>query len=152
MSLSRIDSVFDVSRHKPESGQRQSSIGVACRAFVIAATLLSRAVAGNHHRLEVTYYITEGPKVIVDSVVTLGGRSTKQSLIDQTVRLKTEAPMREDELLNPKLLSLSIAGAIFAASGGFSSLIGLLNIAYDVPEGRPYWKTRLVAFGLTLPD
>ena len=51
---------------------------------------------------------------------------------------------------NPKLLSLSIAGAIFAASGGFSSLIGLLNIAYDVPEGRPYWKTRLVAFGLTL--
>jgi membrane protein len=51
---------------------------------------------------------------------------------------------------NPKLLSFSIAGAIFAASGGFSSLIGLLNIAYDVPEGRPYWKTLLIAFALTL--
>jgi membrane protein len=51
---------------------------------------------------------------------------------------------------NPKLVSFSIAGAIFAASGGFSTLIGLLNIAYDVPEGRPYWKTRLIAFGLTL--
>jgi membrane protein len=51
---------------------------------------------------------------------------------------------------NPKLVSFSIAGAVFAASGGFSSLIGLLNIAYDVPEGRPYWKTRLIAFGLTL--
>jgi len=51
---------------------------------------------------------------------------------------------------NPKLLSFSIAGAIFAASGGFSALIGLLNIANDVPEGRPYWKTRLIAFGLTL--
>lgn len=51
---------------------------------------------------------------------------------------------------NPKLLSFSIVGAVFAASGGFSSLIGLLNIAYDVPEGRPYWKTRLIAFGLTL--
>jgi membrane protein len=51
---------------------------------------------------------------------------------------------------NPKLVSFSIAGAIFAASSGFSALIGLLNIAYDVPEGRPYWKTRLIAFGLTL--
>ena len=51
---------------------------------------------------------------------------------------------------NPKLLSFSIAGAVFAASSGFSSLIGLLNIAYDVPEGRPYWNTRLIAFGLTL--
>lgn len=51
---------------------------------------------------------------------------------------------------NPKLVSFSIVGAVFAASGGFSSLIGLLNIAYDVPEGRPYWKTRLIAFGLTL--
>jgi outer membrane protein insertion porin family len=59
----------------------------------------ARKINGNPHRLEVTYQITEGPKVTVDSVVTLGGRSTKQSLIDQTVRLKTEAPMREDELL-----------------------------------------------------
>ena len=59
----------------------------------------ARKINGNPHRLEVTYQITEGPKVTVDSVVTLGGRSTKQSLIDQTARLKTEAPMREDELL-----------------------------------------------------
>jgi membrane protein len=51
---------------------------------------------------------------------------------------------------NLKLLSFSIAGAVFVASGGFSSLIGLLNIAYDVSEGRPYWKTQLLAFALTL--
>jgi membrane protein len=51
---------------------------------------------------------------------------------------------------NTKLLSLSIAAAIFAASGGFASLITALNVAYDVREGRPYWKKRLVAFGLTL--
>ena len=51
---------------------------------------------------------------------------------------------------NTKLLSFSIAGAVFAASGGFSSLITALNVAYDVKEGRPYWKKRLVAFGLTL--
>lgn len=51
---------------------------------------------------------------------------------------------------NTKLLSFSIAGAVFAASGGFASLISALNVAYDVNEGRPHLKKRLVAFGLTL--
>jgi len=32
----------------------------------------------------------------------------------------------------------------------FSSLITALNVAYDVKEGRPYWKKRLVALGPTL--
>jgi membrane protein len=49
-----------------------------------------------------------------------------------------------------RLLSLSIVGALFAASGGFSSLITTLNLAYGVEEGRPYWKTRAVACGLTV--
>jgi outer membrane protein insertion porin family len=60
----------------------------------------ARQINGNPHRLEVTYLISEGPKVTVDSVITLGARATKQSLIDQTVRLKTEEPLREDELLS----------------------------------------------------
>jgi len=51
------------------------------------------------HRLEVTYTIAEGPKVIVDSVVTLGAKNTRQSLIDKTVQLHSEAPLREDDLL-----------------------------------------------------
>lgn len=50
----------------------------------------------------------------------------------------------------PKLLSAGILGAIFAASGGFSSLISALNVAYDIREKRPYWKKRLLALGLTL--
>ena len=60
---------------------------------------VARKINGNPHRLQVTYLISEGPRVTVDSVVTLGARSTKQSLIDQTIRLKTEEPLREDELL-----------------------------------------------------
>jgi membrane protein len=51
---------------------------------------------------------------------------------------------------NTGLLSFSIISALFAASGGFASLITALNVAYDVGEGRPYWKKRLVAFGLTI--
>jgi membrane protein len=49
-----------------------------------------------------------------------------------------------------RLLSFSILGALYAASGGFSSLITTLNLAYGVPERRPYWKRRSIAFGLTI--
>ena len=48
-----------------------------------------------------------------------------------------------------RLLSLSILGALIAASGGFSSLLTMLNLAYGVPE-RPFWRHRAVAFGLTV--
>ena len=48
-----------------------------------------------------------------------------------------------------KFLSFGILGAIWAASGGFSSMMEALNLAYDVPENRPFWKTRLLAIGLT---
>lgn len=45
-------------------------------------------------------------------------------------------------------LTLGILGTLWSASGGFSSLIEALNVAYDVPETRPIWKTRLLALGL----
>ena len=51
---------------------------------------------------------------------------------------------------NTQLLSLGIVGAVLAASTGFAAMIHALNIAYDVEEGRPYWKKRLVAIALTL--
>jgi membrane protein len=48
-----------------------------------------------------------------------------------------------------KFLSFGILGTIWAASGGFSSMMEALNVAYDVPENRPFWKTRPLAIGLT---
>jgi outer membrane protein insertion porin family len=60
----------------------------------------ARPVGKDPHRLAVTYAIAEGPQVITKSVITLGARATRQSLIDQSVRLKTETPLREDELLS----------------------------------------------------
>lgn len=47
------------------------------------------------------------------------------------------------------LLSFGIIGTIWAASGGFSSMMEALNVAYDVQENRPFWKTRPLALGLT---
>lgn len=50
---------------------------------------------------------------------------------------------------HPKLLSVGILGTFYAATGGFSSMIEALNVAYDVPETRPWWRTRLLALQLT---
>jgi membrane protein len=46
------------------------------------------------------------------------------------------------------LLSLGILGTLWAASGGFAAMIEALNIAYDVRDDRPFWKTRPLAVGL----
>src|SRR5437879_849751 len=47
------------------------------------------------------------------------------------------------------LLSFGLIATLWAASGGFAALIDSLNVAYEVPETRPYWRTRLLAIGLT---
>ena len=45
-------------------------------------------------------------------------------------------------------LSFGMLGLIWTASAGFDSLIEALNIAYDVKDDRPFWKTRLLAIAL----
>ena len=47
-------------------------------------------------------------------------------------------------------LSFGILGTLWAASGGFSAAIEALNVAYDVQDDRPFWKTRPLAIGLAL--
>lgn len=48
------------------------------------------------------------------------------------------------------LLSVGILGTLWASSSGFAAMIEALNVAYDVPETRPIWKTRPLAIALTL--
>jgi membrane protein len=47
-------------------------------------------------------------------------------------------------------LSFGILGTLWAASGGFSAAIEALNIAYEVQDNRPFWKTRPLALGLAM--
>jgi outer membrane protein insertion porin family len=70
----------------------------------------ARPIGKDPHRLDVTYTISEGPKVILGSVATLGAKVTRQSLIGKTVRLKPETPLREDDMLagEGRLYSLGI--------------------------------------------
>jgi membrane protein len=45
-------------------------------------------------------------------------------------------------------LSFGMLGMIWVASAAFDALIEALNIAYDLKDDRPFWKTRLIALGL----
>ncbi len=47
-------------------------------------------------------------------------------------------------------LSVGILGTLWTASGGFSAAIEALNIAYEVQDDRPFWKTRPLAIALAL--
>ena len=94
------------------------------RMGYLNATFRSTALSfkKNPHQLDVTYTISEGPKVLLDSVMTLGAKVTKQSLIDKTVQLKTETPLRADDLL--------------AAEGRLYSLAGVFDWA-EIDPRRP---------------
>ena len=46
------------------------------------------------------------------------------------------------------LLSFGLLGSLWTTSSGFATLIEAVNVAYDVPETRPWWKTRLLALQL----
>src|SRR5258705_2394379 len=47
------------------------------------------------------------------------------------------------------LLTFGIAAAIWSTSSAMSAIINTLNSAYDIEEGRPWWKVQLTAIVLT---
>jgi membrane protein len=49
-----------------------------------------------------------------------------------------------------RLLSLGLIFSLWVASNGTGALMDALNRAYEVEEGRPFWKAQLVALGLTI--
>src|ERR671912_386101 len=48
------------------------------------------------------------------------------------------------------LLTIAFLFALWSSSGAVVSMCSTLNAAYDITEGRPWWKVRLVAIGLTI--
>ncbi len=47
-------------------------------------------------------------------------------------------------------ISFGILAALWAASNGMGAICDSLNVAYEVKETRPWWKSRLVAISLTV--
>jgi membrane protein len=85
-----------------------------------------------------------------------------QHLIDRVVDLVSRfAPgdvvaIARDQLLqitdkpHGSLLALSLAGTIWSTSSGMAALIGTLNQANHISEGRPWWRVRATAIALTI--
>ncbi|MDB4983535.1 MAG: YihY family protein [Myxococcales bacterium] len=53
-------------------------------------------------------------------------------------------------LEHPRLLTLGLAATLYSASRGVDAVRAALNLAYDVKESRPLWKTQGIAFGVTI--
>jgi len=85
-----------------------------------------------------------------------------QTLINDVVaKLSTFAPGAVIQIITDAMSSLSKQNSggiltfgflvtIWSSSGAMVSIITTLNTAYGVTESRPWWKTRLVAIGLTI--
>ncbi len=78
------------------------------------------------------------------------GRSLGPFVSPQVLELIQEQMRRLADNENGGLLTFGVAGALWSSSAALVSIVGALNRAYDIDEGRPWWKVRLVAIGLTL--
>jgi membrane protein len=54
------------------------------------------------------------------------------------------------ETTRPRLLTIGLLATLYSASRGVDALRKTLNLAYDVKESRPWWRTELLAFGMTI--
>src|SRR4029079_9075551 len=54
------------------------------------------------------------------------------------------------ETTRPRLLTVGLLATLYSASRGVDALRKTLNLAYDVKESRRWWRTELVAFGMTI--
>ena len=77
-------------------------------------------------------------------------RSLGPFVSPQVLELIQEQMRRLANNDNGGLLTFGVAAALWSSSAALVSIVGALNRAYDIEEGRPWWKVRLVAIGLTL--
>ena len=78
------------------------------------------------------------------------GRSLGPFVSPQVLELIQEQMRRLANNESGGLLTFGVAGALWSSSAALVSIVGALNRAYDINEGRPWWKVRLIAIGLTL--
>jgi membrane protein len=98
--------------------------------------------------------------IVLVSILGLIGESATQPLIDN---LGSVAPGPAQDIFTSAIENLQgsqgaagvffiigIVGAIWAASGYIAAFMRASNAIYDMPEGRPIWKTLPVRVGLTV--
>jgi membrane protein len=65
------------------------------------------------------------------------------ALVDTHVRELVARP-------SPKLLTVGLALTLYSASRGVDAIRKAMNLAYDVKESRSWWRTELLAVGMTV--
>ena len=84
-------------------------------------------------------------QLIDDLFRTLGGYVPPEALTIITDQLRKISDGQQGGLL-----TIGVLTAVWSTSAAMTAIIDTLNAAYDIEEGRPWWKVRLVAIGLTM--
>jgi membrane protein len=84
-------------------------------------------------------------RLIDDMFVVFGGFAPPEVL-----QIVTDQLTRISNGEQGGLLTIGMLIALWSSSAAMTSIIDTLNTAYDIEEGRPWWKVRLTALGLTV--
>jgi membrane protein len=68
----------------------------------------------------------------------------------EIITLLAEQMQRISEQEDGGLLTFGVLAALWSSSAAMVAVTSSLNAAYDIEEGRPWWKVRLIAIGLTV--
>jgi membrane protein len=83
---------------------------------------------------------------LVGEVVAVLGRFAPPDVL----KIITEQIKQISQSGHGGVLTFAFLLTIWSSSGAMVSIITTLNVAYDITEGRPMWKVRLIAMALTL--
>jgi membrane protein len=83
---------------------------------------------------------------LLDEIVRLLGRFAPPDVLN----IVSDQIKKISQSEHSGILTLAFALTIWSSSGAMLSIITTLNTCYDITEGRPWWKVRLTAIGLTL--
>ncbi|MBA2473549.1 MAG: ribonuclease [Pseudonocardiales bacterium] len=98
--------------------------------------------------------------IVLTAVLGLLGPSATQTLIDnintmvpgqgRDVLVTAIKELQHSQSLAGPLAIIGLAGALWSASGYIGAFMRASNAIYEMPEGRPVWKTVPLRLGLTL--
>jgi membrane protein len=82
---------------------------------------------------------------LIAQVVDMVGRFAP----DDVVAIAREQLLQITDKPHGRLLALSLMGTVWSMSSGMVALIGTLNQAHHISDGRPWWRIRGTAIALT---
>lgn len=83
---------------------------------------------------------------LVDEAVSLLERVAPRDVVEIILGQITKI----SESRSGGILTVAFLFTLWSSSNAMLSMVTTLNTAYDIQESRPWWKTRLVAIGLTV--